>query len=229
MSRKTRRTAVVTVIVAIALIGSSVVASPASAISTSSLYSKLKSLQAKVATLTRMIAAMPAAQNGPAGPQGPAGPSGSTGATGSAGPQGPAGPQGSTGATGPAGPQGPAGPRGSSGDEEFWPVQDLDTTVTVYAHNGPPACNEGTWNIWIDVVVRPVGASLPANMPLELPPHLLQTTTLADRTIGKGDAFVGTGSGPQAGTPIRVEYWLEDFGVRKHGVMTLTDWTYSNN
>jgi hypothetical protein len=39
---------------------------------------------------------------------------------------------------------------------------------------------------------------------------------------------ISLNSEPAAGTPIQVEYWYEQYGIRKHGTKTFTGWVYAD-
>jgi len=56
-----------------------------------------------------------------------------------------------------------------------------------------------------------------------------RTTWSTGYGLGFDSGYVATGAAPPIpeGTPITVEYWVEEYGVTKHETTTITGWTYS--
>lgn len=107
----------------------------------------------------------------------------------------------------------------------FWPVQDIAVEVVP----SPRLFPGNSWLFQVDLLAKPVGAEglAAADAPAECVVKftwLGRTYTQYSPSFAVTSANSGLSARPDSKTPITVEYWVERYGVRKHGTVVITEW-----
>ena len=126
-------------------------------------------------------------------------------------------------------------PRTVAAGDTFWPTS-TNARVVVHAAKGPT-----DWYVRAGMAGRATVGGLTVGNVWGMEPYgsgypsgevtLIVKITAAGRSkvamyrTEIGGKLPATRPIP-AGTPLKVEYWLDDLGARRHGIVTVTNWKY---
>jgi hypothetical protein len=109
----------------------------------------------------------------------------------------------------------------------FWPIQDIAVSVDC----SPKLYPYNSWIFGVDLLAKPVGDQplVAADSPQQCVVKFTwvgRTYTLYNPTFAITSANAGLAARPDSGTPITIEYWVERYGIEKHGTTTITNWSW---